>query len=317
LNDEIQISVVSPVFKAEKIVDQLCERLVKNLEPITSNFEIILIEDGSKDNSWNKIVENTKNDKRIKGVKLSRNFGQQNAIFCGLKQTSGKWVIVMDCDLQDNPDQIINLYNKAICGYEIVFVKRKNRKDKFWKKTFAKLFYLIFNVISGESIDGTIANYGIYSKKVIKSINSIEEPFSIFSVTTKSIGFKKTSINVEHNKSLDGKSTYSILQLINFAFDYALTYTQRPLKIALTIGFSITLFSLIALTYYLTSYLNGTIKQPGFTTIVLSIWFLSGLIIFIMGIVGLYVGKTFENTKNKQKFIIDKKINLSNNENNA
>ena len=317
MKDEIQISIVSPVFKAENIVDKLCERLLKNLEQITSYFEIILIEDGSNDNSWKKIVENTKKDKRIKGIKLSKNFGQQNAIFCGLKQTSGEWVIVMDCDLQDNPDNIIDLYNKATSGYDIVFAKRINRKDKFWKKKFSELFYFLFNFISGENIDGTVANFGVYNKKVINSINSIEQPSRIFSVTAKSIGFKKISVNVEHENSLYKKSTYTFFQLINFAFDYALTYTQRPLKIAITIGFIITLFSLITSTYYLVSYLNGSIKQLGFTTIVLSIWFLSGLIIFIIGIVGLYVGKTFENTKNKQQFIIDKKVNLSSNESNA
>ncbi len=139
------ISVVSPVYKAEAIVPLLVEQLINCLALITSDYEIILVEDGSPDNSWNEIVKQCTTNKKVKGIKLSRNFGQHYAITAGIEHTNGNWVIVMDCDLQDRPEEIKNLYQKAHEGYDIVLARRIERKDHFFKRVSSKSFYFINN----------------------------------------------------------------------------------------------------------------------------------------------------------------------------
>jgi dolichol-phosphate mannosyltransferase len=146
MNSENKIAVVIPVYRSENIVDELCNRLVTNLSVITDAFEIILIDDSSTDNSWNKIKENTLKDDRINGYLLSRNFGQHHAITAGIDKTNAEWVVVMDCDLQDRPEEIVELYNKATQGFDIVLAARKIRKDNFLKKATSKLFYLILSL---------------------------------------------------------------------------------------------------------------------------------------------------------------------------
>lgn len=304
----VRISVVSPVYKAEKIIIELCSRLVTSLSRITNDFEIILIDDGSPDNSWNKICEIAKNEKRVKGYQLSRNFGQHNAITAGLDKCSGDWIVVMDCDLQDNPQEIIRLYNKAMEGYDIVYASRNNRKDPLLKKMSSVFFYKIFSYLSGHKQDGTVANFGIYNRKVIDAINTMREPLRIFSASVRWAGFNFTSIKVNHDERFIGKSSYSWKRLIRFALDYALSYSKKPLILTIKLGFSITLISFICSFYYIIKYFNGKIQQPGFTSLIISIWFLSGLIIFILGIVGIYVGETFRATKNRPIYIIGDSI---------
>ena len=142
-NKKAHISIVSPVYKSEDIVEELVLKVKKNVELITEDFEFILVNDSSPDNSWEKIIDETLKDKRIKGINLSRNFGQHYAITAGLEYVTGDWVVVLDCDLQDRPDEILNLYNKAQEGWDIVLANRVNRKDKFFKRLFSKLFYYL------------------------------------------------------------------------------------------------------------------------------------------------------------------------------
>lgn len=139
----VHISVVSPVYRADKIVQELVKQVKENLLTITEDFEIILVNDASPDNSWVAIETECKKDKRVKGINLSRNFGQHYAITAGLSYAKGEWVVVMDCDLQDRPDEIPNLYKKAMEGWDIVFAQRKERKDGFLKKKLSKLFYCL------------------------------------------------------------------------------------------------------------------------------------------------------------------------------
>ena len=165
-----KIAVVVPVYSAEKILDELCSRLTFNLSQITDSFEIILVDDSSSDGSWNKIKENTLKDDRIKGFLLSRNFGQHHAITAGIDKADAEWVVVMDCDLQDRPEEIVQLYNKAMQGFDIVLALRKNRKDHLLKKISSKLFYLILSFFSGMKFNGEVGNFGIYNKKVVDNI---------------------------------------------------------------------------------------------------------------------------------------------------
>lgn len=304
------ISIVSPVYRAEGLVPELVSRLAKVLITITTDYEIILVEDGSPDRSWEKIEEACKSSTKIKGIKLSRNFGQHYAITAGLDQAKGQWVVVMDCDLQDRPEEIPNLYQEAQKGFDIVFARRVFRQDNFLKKQTSKIFYKIFSYLSGVKYDGSIANFGIYNQKVINAINSLREPLRAFSPMARWVGFKRSFVDVVHGERFSGKSSYTYSKLIELAFDICLAYSDRPLKITVKLGFFIFILSIFLAILTLFSYFAGIISVSGYTSIILSISIFSGLIIFTLGILGLYIGKIFECAKNRPLFIADKKINF-------
>jgi len=304
------ISVVSPVYKAEAIVPLLVEQLINCLALITSDYEIILVEDGSPDNSWNEIVKQCTTNKKVKGIKLSRNFGQHYAITAGIEHTNGNWVIVMDCDLQDRPEEIKNLYQKAHEGYDIVLARRIERKDHFFKRVSSKSFYFILSYLTGTSQDPRIANFGIYHRKVIASINKLKEPIRYFPTMVKWVGFNKTIINVEHGKRESGSTTYNWAKLFRLALDIILANSDKPIKLIFKTGFFIALFSLLFGIYILYNYFIHRITVAGYTSLLISIWFIGGMIMFILGLIGLYVGKTFEGVKNRPIYLADIKMNL-------
>lgn len=303
----MKLSIVSPVYKGEKMVDELVSRIISSVQKITPDFEIILVEDCGPDNAWEKIVAQTKTDVRVKGIKLSKNFGQHHAITAGLDLAQGEWTVVMDCDLQDRPEEIVNLYHKAQEGYDIVFARRAKRKDHFFKRKSSQLFYAVFTYLSGVQQDGTIANFGIYSHKAVKAMNSMREPMRAFAPMAKWIGFNRTAIDVEHSERFEGKTTYNWTRLINLALDFSMAYSDKPLRLAVKLGFLISSLAILYAFYNVYLYLSGSIIVSGFASLIISIWFLSGLIIFILGVVGLYIGKTFDGIKNRPLYIIDKK----------
>jgi glycosyltransferase involved in cell wall biosynthesis len=301
------ISVVSPVYKAEKLINLLVNRIKTSLEKFTTSYEIILVDDCGPDNSWQRIQENALIDSRVKGVKLSRNFGQHYAITAGLDQAKGKWVVVMDCDLQDRPEEIINLYKKAQEGYDIVLARRFERQDKFTKKLFSKLFYNTLGYLTGTEQDSSIANFGIYHIKVVKAICSMRESIRYFPTMVKWVGFKRTVIDVEHAERPEGETSYNFKRLFNLALDIILAYSDKPIRLTVKTGLLISVCSLFFALLTLIRYLTGQITVIGYTSLVVSIWFLSGLIISILGVIGFYIGKTFEGVKARPIYIIAEK----------
>jgi polyisoprenyl-phosphate glycosyltransferase len=304
------ISIVIPVYQAKKIVHELLSRIKSSLQFANGDYQVILVDDGSSDGSWNEIENICAAEKNVLAVKLSRNFGQHHAITAGLDYCTGEWVVVMDCDLQDSPEEIQRLYNKAQEGYNIVFARRINRKDAFSKKIFSKLFYSVFSYLTGIKYDGTIGNFGIYHKKVIESVNKMREPMRAFSPMVRWVGFNKGFIDVEHGERLQGKSTYSYKKVFALASDIILSYSDKPLRLIVRLGFYISFISFLVGIYYLIRYLSGKILVSGYASIIISIWFLGGLIILILGVIGLYISKIFSGIKNRPLYIIDKKLNF-------
>jgi len=301
-------SIVSPVYKARNIIHELVSQIENSVLGITDNFEIILVDDGCPENSWEIIEEIAKSNKRVTGIKLSRNFGQHHAITAGLDFAQGDWVIVMDCDLQDNPHEIINLYNKAIQGYDIVFAARSERKDSLFKKLTGLVFSKVYNFFSGLEIDRRIGNFGIYSKKSIDAYKKLKEPFRLFGPLINWVGFKKTTLEIEHQNRFQGKSSYSFNKLLNLAFEAIIVNTDKPLRILVKLGFFICFISLLIIFYYLLQYFQGKIEQPGFMTTILSLWLICGLLMFSIGILGIYLTKIFTGIRNRPIYIIETKI---------
>ena len=302
------ISIVSPVYRAEKILPILVSEINLVMERIGEDYEIILVDDRSPDNSWEVMKVLSSQNPRIKSIRLSRNFGQHSAIFAGLTKTKGDWLVVMDCDMQDQPKEIAKLYKKALEGYDIVLGQRENRKDKFLKKLSSKLFYKVFNYLSGGQFNNEIGNFGIYKKKVIDSILNISDYIKFFPLFINWVGFKSVSIPIEHGEREEGKSSYSISRLLKLAFNVIVSFSDKPLRLFINFGLGISILSFVLGIYYLYLSITHKITQPGFSSLILSIWFLSGIIISCIGIVGVYLGKTFDQAKNRPTFIIDEEL---------
>lgn len=301
------LSIVSPVYRAEKLLPELVQRIATSASTITTDYEIILVEDGGPDNSWSVIESLARTHEKVKGIKLSRNFGQHYAISAGLDQASGNWVVVMDCDLQDQPEEIPKLYSVAQTGYDIVFASRKARKDRFGKKALSVLFYKTLSYLTGTEHDSSIANFGIYNQRVISAINSMPESIRYFPTMVKWVGFKSTSIEVQHNARPEGESSYNVKKLLQLATDIILAYSDKPIRIVVKTGIAISAISFAIATYYAFRWLVGDILVLGYTSLIISIWLLSGIIISTLGITGLYIGKTFEGVKNRPIYIIAQK----------
>lgn len=298
------LSIVSPIYRAENTLEELVFRIKKAVP--ASEMEIILVDDGSPDNSWIKIEELAATHPEIKGIKLSRNFGQHYAITAGLDASLGEWVVVMDCDLQDQPEEIPSFLEKALEGYDVVLGKRKNRRDGFLKRLSSKLFYRTLAWLTGSHQDERIANFGIYHRNVINEIIRMRESIRYFPTMVKWVGFRQTSMEVVHAKREEGSSNYNFGKLFNLALDIMLAYSDKPIRLTVKLGFGIAFSGFLFALFTFFKYLNGEIIVAGYASLIISIWVLTGFILITLGMVGLYVGKTFEGVKNRPVYIIEK-----------
>lgn len=304
------VSIVSPVYRGEKMVSELVRRNVESVSAITDDYEIILVNDASPDNSWEEIVKQCAQNPKVKGINLSRNFGQHYAITAGLNYAKGDWMVVMDCDLQDRPEEIPNLYRKAMEGYDIVYARRAARKDGFFKRMSSVFFNKAYTWLSGLKSDKAIANFGIYKQSVIEEYNKMPERARSFPTLVQYLGFKDAAIDVEHAERAEGRSSYSFHKLLKLSFDVIISNSNKPLRMAVGMGFGISAISFLLALYNLIAKWAGIIRVPGFTTMVFSVWFVGGLLLFVMGILGLYIGKIFDQVKGRQLFVVKDKVNL-------
>jgi dolichol-phosphate mannosyltransferase len=269
-----------------------------------------MVNDASPDMAWGTITEIAQKDQRVKGINLSRNFGQHYAITAGLNYCNGNWVVVMDCDLQDRPEEIINLYNKALEGWDVVFASREIRKDGIIKRALSRMFYMTLGYLTNTEQDANIANFGIYHKKVIDAIKSMDDYQRYFPTMVKWVGFSSTKISVDHASRSEGKSSYTFAKLVRLSIDVIISFSDKPLRLTVKFGFALSSIAFIYAIYNLILFFLGDIKVPGYTSLIVSVWFLSGLIITIVGITGLYIGKTFDKVKGRPTYIVKEKINL-------
>lgn len=306
---KISISVVSPVYGAENLLDQLHSRLTESLKVITPDYEIILVNDSSPDNSWSKIQEICKRDSKVKGINLSRNFGQHYAISAGLKHTTKEWTVVMDCDLQDQPEQIMRFIPHTK-EFDVIVARRSVRQDNLLRKIFSKSFYSVLGYLTGSKQDSTIANFGLYSSKVINAINNSGEQIRYFPTMVQWVGFRSVKVDVDHASRPEGESSYNFKKMMKLALDIILAYSDKPLRLVVKLGLAISSLSFLFVGYVVLNALLGKYQVLGYASIMASLWFLSGIIILTLGIIGLYLGKTFEQSKGRATFIVKDLINF-------
>ena len=312
MKKELFISVVSPVYQAEKIISELILRVEKELTKITPIYEIILIEDCSNDKSWEEIIKIANTNDKVKAVKFSRNFGQHAAIKAGLEMAKGDCCIVIDCDLQDDPKYINSLVEEWLKGNDIVFTLKENRAHSIFKNLSTRFFNLIFNfLVQNKSIESSnnIGSFSLISRKVIEAFKQYNDYQFHYLMVLRWLGFKKSYIEVTHNNRLEGKSSYNLKKLLSHALVAIIYQSDKLLRLSIYMGFSFSILSIIGILIVISLYfLNGF--QSGWASLFVLILLSTGLILISVGVLGLYIGKLFEQVKNRPQFIIDKSVNL-------
>jgi len=302
----MKISIVSPVYRAEALVHELVHRVRGAVEPL-GDFEIILVEDAGGDGSWDRIKACCQADPRVRGFKLSRNFGQHYAITAGLDQVTGDVVVVMDCDLQDRPEEIPALLARMMEGYDVVLARRVDRQDGALKRLSSRLFYRSLAYLSGSKQDETVANFGIYSAQVIAEVRKLRESIRYFPTMVQWVGFRTATLDVQHDMRKEGPSSYNLHRLIRLALDIILAHSDKPLRLMVKAGLTISFFALLMAAYTVVRWAMGDIIVLGYASLFVSIWFIGGILLCTLGVVGLYVGKTFEGVKGRPLYIIEQR----------
>ena len=252
----MKLSIVSPVYKAENIVKELVVRIHQSVQPITDDYEVILVEDGSQDNSWAAIEEECRTDGRVKGIKLTRNFGQHYAITAGLAHSTGDFTVVMDCDLQDNPEDIPRLLEATEKGFDIVYTRKKKREHSFLKNLTAWIFNALFNWLVDNANWRSFNNIGTFSlitSKVVKAFNQYNDYRRHYLMILRWLGFNSTIIQVEHSKRFEGKSSYTLGKLLTHAIDGITTQSDKLLRFTIGLGFLLSCASFIGVIYIVLS----------------------------------------------------------------
>lgn len=298
------ISIVIPVYKAEGCLDELYKRLRASLETITTDFEVLLVEDCGGDRSWPMIVDLAGRDARVKGIHFSRNFGQHYGITAGLDHCDGDWVVVMDCDLQDRPEEIPRLYAKAQEGYEMVLARRGERKDPVLKRFTSSLFYRLFSYLADVQYDGQTGNFRIMSRKVATNFRAMRERLRFFGGLVGWMGFSTTSIDVQHDDRFAGQTSYTLRKLWKLASETIIAYSDKPLRLSIRFGFFTSLMAFFGGAYVVYRALVYGTPIMGWSSLIVSLYFLGGAIIAILGILGVYLGKAFDEVKRRPLYII-------------
>jgi len=298
------ISVGTPVYRAEGCLEELYRRLVAALSGITQDFEIIMVEDCGGDRSWELIQAIARRDGRVKGIQFSRNFGQHYGITAGLDYCDGDWVVVMDCDLQDRPEEIPRLYAKAREGYEVVIARRAQNGAPLSRSFTSWLFYRLFSWLADMEYDGQAGNYRIVSRKVVARFRQMREQLRFFGALLNWMGFPTASIEVQHDARFEGRSTYTPGKLWRLAAETIIAYSDKPLRLAIRVGF---LIAFLAFCYGVAILVKALLYGStivGWASLIVSIYFIGGIIIAILGMLGIYLGKTYDEAKRRPLYIV-------------
>ncbi len=306
----IELSIVSPVYNAASILPHLVKQIKEAVEKISPDYEIILVDDGSPDESWQAIEKECNLNPRVKGVKLVRNFGQHFAITAALEASSGNFVVVMDCDLQDDPKYLNELYRKAKEGFEIVYTEKQERKHSFYKNITARIFNSVFNYLS-ENVQShsNVGAYSLISRKVVDAFMQIKDSHRHYLMVLRWLGFRSTSIKIVHQKRHSGQSTYNVSKMLKHAIDGIVSHSDKLLRLSIGTGFIFVFVSFLSAAIVLVRYfLYGAL--PGYTSTTLLLLLSTGLILMSIGIAGIYIGKIFEQVKSRPLYLTEKKVNF-------
>lgn len=302
----LSISVVIPLFNEEKNFKELYQRLTNVMQSLHQRYELIFVDDGSKDSTFMQLSLTAQNDANVKYIRFSRNFGHQIAVTAGLDYASGDCTVIIDGDLQDPPELISALFQKYRDGYQVVYAKRKLRKgDSWFKKITAKLFYRLLSRLTDIDIPVDTGDFRIIDKKIVDVLKQMPEANKFLRGQIAWIGFESTSIEFDREPRKHGTTGYPLKKMIKFALDGITSFSDKPLKFATYMGFSISIISFVAILYAIYAKYFLKIVITGWTSIFISILFMGAIQLFTIGIIGEYIGRINTNVKNRPLYIIN------------
>jgi glycosyltransferase involved in cell wall biosynthesis len=299
----VKLSIVSPVYKASNILPILLERIVYVCNQNEYEFEIILIDDASPDDSWNQIIALSKLYPQLKGYKLSRNFGQHYAVTAGIHNSHGDYIVIMDCDLQDNPEYIPVFVNKALEGYNVVCSIKNNKEYSLFRKLTSDLYFFIINQLSDVKLEKNLGTMTLIDRKVAVAFLRVKEYHRHSSMIFSWLGFNRSYIRIIHDARYSGKSSYSIQKLVSHAVNGIISQSNKLLKFSISIGLFLFGLSVIGSVYVVIRSFS-TNFLPGWPSLSVLVLFTSGVILLMIGILGVYLGKVFEQVKERPLYFI-------------
>lgn len=303
-NKKIQISIVIPLLNEEGNITVLYESLVPVLEGMQKDFEIIFVDDGSKDASFSRISGISARDERVLGVSLSRNFGHQIALTAGMEHASGEVVVTMDGDMQHPASVIPELYSKFTEGFDIVNTIRTETADSgAFKKVTSKGFYKIINNLSDIHIEPAAADFRLMNRKTVNAFLQLREKDRFTRGLISWMGFKQAMIPYTAPPRYSGRSKYSITKMFRFAADGITSFSAKPLRVSFFAGLIVSLIGLLYSIYAIIEYFGGK-TIPGWTSILVSILIIGGIQLISIGIIGEYLARVFNEAKNRPLYLV-------------
>ncbi len=299
------ISIVSPVYGCTSCLEALCRKVREAFDGSEIEWELLLVDDRGPDDPWPIICHLAQQDERIQGVRLTRNHGQHLAIWAGLAAAKGDWIAIIDCDLQDDPAIIPLLYTNAIeRRVEAIIVDRGSWSDSWFRRTASRAFYRSMKLLGGISIQNA-GNFGLYSRRMVDTLLKYEEQEVFLPMMVALSGLKCEKFMVDRSERAAGTSSYSFRRLLRLASAIIVRFSDRPLKLSIVLGFTFSIFSALLSLLLVILWLFGLFTVPGWTSTVLSVWFLSGLIMATLGVHGFYIGRIFSEVKKRPRILIE------------
>lgn len=302
-------SVIVPMYNEEEVIGTTFERLKQVMDSLGERYELIFVNDGSKDRSADIIKQLAEQHQEVVLIDFSRNFGHQIAITAGMDYARGDAIIIIDADLQDPPEVILQMIDKWRDGYEVVYGKRVKRKGETWfKKATAKIFYRTLRALTNVDIPADTGDFRLIDRKVCDVLKGLKEKNRFVRGLVSWIGFRQTSVEFVREERFAGVTKYPLKRMLRFALDAITSFSYKPLKIASYIGFTISFFSFIYLVIVVYQRLFTNTTTAGWASIVAINLLFNGIILILLGVIGEYIGRIYDETKNRPLYIVRERI---------
>ncbi len=303
--NNIEVSVVVPIYNEEPVIPELYRRLKKALNSISEEHELIFVNDGSKDNSLYELIRLAQTDSKVYYINFSRNFGHQKAVMAGLDHSRGNCVVIIDGDLQDPPELIPKLYKTHKEGYEVVYARRKTRKGESWfKKMTAKLFYRLLQKLTSVNIPVDTGDFRLIDRKVVDYLKMMPEQNKFLRGQIAWLGFNQTEVKFTRDERKFGKTGYSFGKMMSFALDGITGFSNVPLSMVTKMGFFISIASFLVILYAVFAHFALQQTVTGWTSLIISSMFIGGIQLVSVGVIGEYIGRINKNVQNRPLYII-------------
>jgi polyisoprenyl-phosphate glycosyltransferase len=300
------ISIVAPVYGCRKCLEALADAIRHAFYNTELDWELILVDDRAADHPWPLISELARRDPRVRGIRLTRNHGQHLAIWAGLEAARGDWVAVIDCDLQDDPEIIPRLYQKALAeGSDAVVVDRGEWSDTGLRRRASRLFYRVMETLGGLRLNNNIGNFGLYSRRMVDLLLRFRDKEVFLPVMVALTGLPRSTLTLDRSGRHAGRSSYNMLRLIRMALAIIIRFSDRPLKLSVVVGSFFSGVAALTSILLLLAWLTGAFTVPGWTSLILSLWFLAGLILAVLGVHGFYVGRIFAEVQDRPRIFVE------------